>query len=156
MTSEDPVPGFMRLPPPLLFVLGFFAGVGAQRLVPLPAAAPDGLRSAGAVLALLGLLLALSCASMFLAVRTTILPHGHPRRLLRAGPYRFTRNPMYLSLTLVYLGAAAWFAQPWSAVLVILPVALVNGAVIPFEEGRLRGTFGEEYVRYCAEVRRWL
>lgn len=156
MTARNPVPAILRLPPPLLFALVFLIGVGVQRYWPLPAAAPEGLRSAGAVLALLGLLLALSCGAMFLAARTTVIPHGHPRRLLRAGPYRYTRNPMYLSLTLVYLGAAAGFGQPWSALFVVVPLAVVNGWVIPFEERRLRETFGEEYRRYCATVRRWL
>jgi protein-S-isoprenylcysteine O-methyltransferase Ste14 len=154
--TDEPPPALLYVPPPLMFVLAFLAGVGVQAQLPLPAAAPEALRSAGAILALLGLFLALWCAWMFLAARTTVIPHGRPHRLLRAGPYRFTRNPMYLSLVLVYLGAAAWFAQPWSALLVALPVALVNAVVIPFEERRLGYLFGEEYLRYCATVRRWL
>jgi protein-S-isoprenylcysteine O-methyltransferase Ste14 len=63
---------------------------------------------------------------------------------------------MYLSLTVVYVGVALALGRAWPLVLVVLPLASMNCAVIPFEEARLRETFGEDYVDYCRRVRRWI
>lgn len=93
---------------------------------------------------------------MFVLARTTLIPHGQASRLITAGPYRFTRNPMYLSLTLGYLGAAAIFLQVWPLLLLPIPVVTMNTFVIPFEEARLRECFGETFRDYCGRVRRWI
>ena len=158
MNIAVPVPVVMRIPPPLLFVLTFFAGLGLQRFAPLtihssPVAAAAHL--IGIWVVVFGVLLALSSVGMFLVARTTLIPFGAASNLITRGPYRFTRNPMYLSLTLAYLGAASLLVQPWSLLLLPLPVATVNMIVIPFEETRLREIFGDAFLQYCANVRRW-
>ncbi len=63
---------------------------------------------------------------------------------------------MYVALTSIYAGAALVLGQVETLILVALPWALVNWIVIPFEEARLRETFGQTYVDYCRRVRRWL
>lgn len=159
MNMSTPIPPLLRVPPPLLFVATFFGGLGLQHLAPLRIHSAMFLGASHAVglgLAASGLLLALSCLALFLAARTTVIPFGSAARLITDGPYRFTRNPMYVSLVLVYVGAAGIFAQPWSLALLPLPVVIVHTIVIPFEEARLRASFGEAFERYCLGVRRWL
>ena len=97
-----------------------------------------------------------SCLVLFVRARTTFIPSGRPSNLIISGPYRWTRNPVYLALTLGYLGATAIVGSVWCLVLVLLPLLYVEDRVIPFEEARLTEVFGEEYVAYRRRVRRWL
>jgi len=76
--------------------------------------------------------------------------------LITNGHYRFSRNPAYVSLTLLYLGVGILFDNVWILILVI-PVFLVMDLwVVRGEERHLSAKFGEEYLRYKASVRRWL
>ena len=159
MKTSAPVHLIMRIPPPLLFVATFFAGVGLQRLEPLTVHSGNVVQVGHVVgigLLACGVLLALSCVGMLLGARTTIIPFGTASNLVTRGPYRFTRNPMYVSLVLIHIGVAGVLVQVWPLLLLLLPVTLVNGIVIPFEETRLREVFGSAYEQYCARVRRWL
>ena len=88
--------------------------------------------------------------------RTTLDPTGEPARLVVNGAHAWSRNPMYLSLTVVYIGLALALGRAWPLILVPVPWACMNWGVIPFEEGRLTETFGEAYVDYCRRVRRWI
>ena len=87
---------------------------------------------------------------------TTLNPAGQPARLVVNGAHGWSRNPMYLSLTIIYAGLALALGRAWPLVLVILPWASMNWIVIPFEETRLRETFGQDYADYCRRVRRWI
>ena len=111
---------------------------------------------AGIVLLAGGILLALSCMGLFLWTRTTIIPHRTASTLISWGPYRLTRNPMYLSLMLAFLGVAGLLTQVWPLILLPIPVLVMHRVVIPFEEARMRDAFGESFVAYCEQVRRWL
>jgi protein-S-isoprenylcysteine O-methyltransferase Ste14 len=149
----------MRVPPPLLFLLTFIAGTALQHLVPLTIPSVGMVRGScivGVGLAGCGVLLALSSVGIFLAARTTVVPFAAASKLVTWGPYRFTRNPMYVSLVLTYVGVAVMLSWIWPLFLSPLPVFTLHGIVIPFEEKQLRETFGETYDRYCARVRRWL
>lgn len=159
MKASARVHPLMRIPPPMLFVATFFAGVGLQRLAPLTIHSASGVeacRIVGVGLLGCGVLLALSCVGMFVASRTTIIPFGTASKLVTSGPYRLTRNPMYVSLVLVYVGMVGLLVQVWPLLLLPLPVGVINVMVIPFEETRLREVFGGAFERYCADVRRWL
>jgi len=151
---------FLYIPPPLLFVLTFLAGVGLQRLSPIGVSSDRLLRVAHVVgigLIAAGVLLALSSVAIFLLMaRTTLIPHGSASKLVNWGPYRFTRNPMYVSLVTVYLGVAGALGQVWPLVLLALPVALIHRITIPFEEARMRSLFGDEFDQYCSQTRRWI
>ena len=130
-----------------------------QRAIPLPAFAAslvEAGRMIGIGLVSAGVLLALSCVGMFISKRTTIIPFGTASKLVISGAYRFTRNPMYVSMVIIYLGVAGIMGRIWPVVLLPLPVAIVSMIVIPFEEARLREIFGNTYTQYCAKVRRWV
>ena len=159
MNTSVPVPLLMRIPPPVLFALTFLAGIGLQRVIPLTVDSPSlvqGSHVAGVVLAGCGLLILLSCSRIFLKARTTVVPFRAASSLVTYGPYRFTRNPMYVSLVLIYISVAGILAQIWPLLLLPLPALILDRIVIPFEETRLREIFGDAYQQYFAKVRRWI
>jgi protein-S-isoprenylcysteine O-methyltransferase Ste14 len=72
------------------------------------------------------------------------------------GPYRLTRNPMYLGLLLLYIGVACWFGLVWPLLLAPVLVWVMGVSIIDREERYLARKFDDEYRRYKAHVRRWL
>jgi protein-S-isoprenylcysteine O-methyltransferase Ste14 len=143
-------------------VAGFGASLLSHREIPLPIAgteAGDGYgiwRALGWLLVTAGGILALAALAAFRRARTNILPNRPASALVVSGPYRFTRNPMYLSLTLLYLGGM-FLANTWWPVLLLPPVlAALYWAVIRREERYLAAEFGDAYAAYRTRVRRWL
>jgi protein-S-isoprenylcysteine O-methyltransferase Ste14 len=114
-------------------------------------------RPAGIALILAGVALAAWGRLTFLAQRAEIVPGSQTHRaLIAAGPFRFTRNPMYLGLLTIGVGAAL-VAGTWLMWLVpVLLFVLDNFVIVPFEERSMDRTFGDAYRRYRAAVRRWL
>jgi protein-S-isoprenylcysteine O-methyltransferase Ste14 len=76
--------------------------------------------------------------------------------IVRTGPYRYSRNPIYLSFSLLQLGVAFWANSLWLLVTLMLAVALMSFVVIPREEHYLESRFPSDYLPYKASVRRWL
>jgi protein-S-isoprenylcysteine O-methyltransferase Ste14 len=88
--------------------------------------------------------------------RTTRVPGEVSTTLVTWGPYRFTRNPMYVGLSLAYVGEGLILHQLVPLLLLPLTIAYLNQVVIPLEEERLQTVFGPVYDRYRRQVRRWL
>jgi protein-S-isoprenylcysteine O-methyltransferase Ste14 len=103
-----------------------------------------------------GVLLAFSSLGIFRAVRTTTVPFEAPSKLVTWGPYRYTRNPMYIGLALLYVGVSGVEAQIWPLFLLPLLMTYIHRVVIPIEEANLREVFGDTYQQYCAAVHRWV
>ena len=78
------------------------------------------------------------------------------RLLITSGPYRYSRNPAYVSLTVILLGLGLLLNNAWLLLVAIPVVAIMNYGVIHREEAYLERTFGDEYLRYKAGVRRWI
>jgi protein-S-isoprenylcysteine O-methyltransferase Ste14 len=78
------------------------------------------------------------------------------RTLVTSGPYRFTRNPMYLGLVIVTLGIAVWVGAWPMFIAPIAVFATANWIHIPFEEDKMRRQFGATYDGYVRRVRRWV
>jgi protein-S-isoprenylcysteine O-methyltransferase Ste14 len=146
------------MPPPAQYALVFLVGVGLDLVMPWRPTwmAIEDVHWAGAALALAGFILALAAAGRFVVRRTTLNPAGQPAQLVVAGAHAWSRNPMYLSLTIIYLGVALALGRAWPLVLVVLPWASMNWVVIPFEEARLSEAFAQDYADYCQKVRRWI
>ncbi|MFN6506925.1 methyltransferase family protein [Xanthomonas translucens] len=99
------------------------------------------LQLAGGVVAAAGLLLSLLCLARFVQRRTTVLPERDPSSLVVRGPYRYSRNPMSLSLLLSYVGLRVQIGWPWALLLLLpLPLLALQRVLIPFEEARLRAS----------------
>jgi protein-S-isoprenylcysteine O-methyltransferase Ste14 len=157
-TATRNAPILAIIPPPAQFALTFLVGVGLDWLMPWrPAWLAIGIvHWAGLALVVAGCSLAVAAAGRFVLRGTTLQPTGQPARLVVSGAHAWSRNPMYLSLTVIYVGLALALGRAWPLILVVLPWASMNWAVIPFEEARLRETFGQDYVDYCRRVRRWV
>jgi protein-S-isoprenylcysteine O-methyltransferase Ste14 len=155
-----PHPG-VRFPPPLLFAAGFLAGwvveTRVTRLRLVADAAADGpLRWLGVLLLAAGLGLMFWGLVTFRRASTAVLPHRPASRLVIAGPYRFTRNPMYTGLTAAYGGLACLANVAWPLVLLPLVLVALVRLVVRREEAYLAHAFGAEYDAYRQRVRRWL
>ena len=109
------------------------------------------------VLVILGIALAVTAAMLFRREGTEIDPTSAAnRKLVTSGPFRFTRNPMYLGLVIVTLGIAFWVGA-WP--MFLAPVAIfatANWVHIPFEEAKMRRQFGDAFDTYGRRVRRWI
>jgi protein-S-isoprenylcysteine O-methyltransferase Ste14 len=146
----------VSFPPPFLYVGHFLLGILLDRWIPLPALPRTPSRLLATVLLLPGLGLIFWSLWLFLRARTSPLPMRPTTAIVRSGPYRWTRNPMYLGMLLLYLGVALLFDVGWALVLAPVLVVFVGRLVIAKEERYLEASFGDEYQRYKAQVRRWI
>ena len=110
----------------------------------------------GIVFIILAPTLALSALITMKAAGTNVDPGKPALAIVRAGPFRFTRNPMYLALCLLQV-ALGFFLNDWITLLFVVPLALVfHYGVVLREERYLTAKFGEPYLQYKREVRRWI
>lgn len=151
---ENRGPG-VHVPPPLIFVAGFALGWLLGRMWPLGPANPA-VEAIGAIIAGAGLGLAAWAMSTFLLAGTPILPNRPATTLVTHGPYRYSRNPMYSSLTLLYIGLSLATATWWALPLLPLLLYILHRAVIAREERYLTEAFGDAYLEYTRKVRRWM
>ena len=128
----------IHFPPPLLYVAHFLSGMLLDRWIPLPVLPRAPSRLVAAVLLLPGFVLIFWSLWLFLRARTSPLPMRPTTAIVRSGPYRFTRNPMYLGMLLLYLGVAFLFDVTWALVLAPAVVVLVNR--LEWEGGALSGS----------------
>ena len=149
----------VRFPPPLLFVAGLVLGWALGRAGPWLRFAASGSGAyaiVGVGMIVVGVVLALSGILTFRAARTAIIPSHGASRIVTSGPYRFTRNPMYVGLTMAYVGAALLIGTYWPFVLLPMVLALLVRLVILREEAYLISAFHDEYASYSARVSRRL
>ncbi len=146
-----------KIPPPVVaMLLGAAMWAAARNAAALPVNA--GLRIGIArVLAILGIAAAVLGELAFLKARTTTNPMKPERAssLVTGGVYRYTRNPMYLGLSAVLLGWAAYLAVPWAILGPLLFIGFITRFQIIPEERELRSKFGAEYAEYQRRVHRW-
>jgi protein-S-isoprenylcysteine O-methyltransferase Ste14 len=146
----------IHFPPPFLYVGHLLLGLLLDRWLPLPALPRTPSRLIAAAVLLPGFALIFWSLWLFLRARTSPLPMRPTTAIVRSGPYRLTRNPMYLGMLLLYLGVAFLFDITWALVLTPVLVVLVGRLVIGKEERYLEATFGDDYRRYKTQVRRWI
>lgn len=145
----------MKPYPPLLFGGGMLLALIGHLVYPLSLPGAWWLRGLGAVLMVAAGALALSAERQMVRAATPVMPFQDARALVTTGPFRFSRNPIYLSFTIATCGLALLTASWW--VLIVLPLVLIAiTGVIRGEEQRLHRIFGEDYARYRARTRRWL
>ena len=142
--------------PPLLFVSTFLVAFLLRFLLPTPLLPASTALLVGLVPLLAGILLLLLAFRQMIRNKTTINPSGATTTIVGDGLYAYTRNPMYLALTLIYAGGCS-IANAWWGLLLLIPLLmLVQKGIIEREEAYLTRKFGEEYLRYKGRVRRWL
>ena len=148
----------VRFPPPLVYLLAVLAGLAVGYWV---AAAPvpidRNLRiTVGVLIVVAGVALAAWARIGFLRTGQSVIPWTPTPELIFQGPYRFTRNPMYVGMTLLTIGLGVALNNLWIS-LFALPALLVVHliAVLP-EEKYLAEKFGDGYRSYLSRVRRYL
>jgi protein-S-isoprenylcysteine O-methyltransferase Ste14 len=103
-----------------------------------------------------GVLVAAFALSAFRRARAPVNPFARATTLVTRGPFRFSRNPLYLALTVIYLGAAGLLNSLWPVLLLPAVLWFMHWGVIIREERYLERKFGPAYQEYKARVRRWL
>jgi protein-S-isoprenylcysteine O-methyltransferase Ste14 len=154
--SKPDTPG-VRIMPPLLFAGSFLVGVLIQQVLPIPWTRGDvtPVRIAGGVALVFGIVLAAAARNRFVRAGTNVNPMLPVTTLVTHGPFRVTRNPMYLGLSFFTLGLALLINMVWPALLLVPTIAVLQREVIAREERLLEAKFGDEYRAYRKRVRRW-
>jgi protein-S-isoprenylcysteine O-methyltransferase Ste14 len=146
----------VRIPPPLIYIAGFLVGVALEVAYPIEAL-PLAL---ALIAALIGIViwLALDGAAMlhFRRARTSMVPMKPSTALVTSGPYRITRNPMYVGMAVLYAALALAFGVIWALAVLPLVILAVDRLVIAREEPYLERKFSDQYRQYRGRVRRWL
>ena len=155
MSTEAAAPLIVRIPTPLWLIGLILIALAVDWPLQLPAVLQH--RPIGIVLIVIGLAISVWGRLTFRQQRAEIIPSSETHSTLVAtGPYKFTRNPMYLGIVVIALGAAL-VAGTWLMWLVpIIVFALDQSVIIPFEERSMERAYGEAFRSYKARVRRWL
>ena len=155
---ETPQHAGVRFPPPLVYGIGLVVGWVLNRWIAWPiTVGPSRGRLAIAVLfALACFVLFVGAFTVFRRARTTLIPMRPATAFVTSGPYRWTRNPMYVSLVCLYVAVAMFLNTWWALALLPVVVLAIDRLVIVREERYLSAAFPAEYAAYRARVRRWI
>jgi len=143
-------------PPPLIYLGVLAAGLLLDWRYPLAFLPGAFTLPAGALLIASGALCAVAAFAAMRRAGTAVNPYQPTTAVVTDGPYRYTRNPLYLALALFYVGIASFANSLWAMALLPVALAAIHYGVIRREENYLERKFGAEYVRYKNTVRRWL
>ncbi len=146
----------VRVPPPLVFLSYLIGALILNWLIPLREPWTTFSRIVGLAAVLAGFALGATAVLRMLRAHTSPDPHRPTTALITDGPYRFTRNPIYLGFLLDFIGFTLLVGTLWGLLLSPLLIVTVTGAVIRAEEIYLEGRFGEGYKDYKASVRPWV
>ena len=146
----------IRTPPTVIYVTALAIGFGLNYLWPMSPLSDTAKYVIGSVVILVSGLIISIVLRLFRRAGTTFDVGKPASALITEGPYRFSRNPAYTSLTLLYLGIGILLNYGWMLILVALAFLVMDLWVVRSEERHLEAKFGEEFLRYKAAVRRWL
>jgi protein-S-isoprenylcysteine O-methyltransferase Ste14 len=156
MTTTEPldIPGVV-MRPPLLFLGLAVAAIGLDAVWPWPLIPASMQIMGGGVLIVMALSLLGASLARFRRAGTHVETWKPSSALVTSGPYRVTRNPIYIAFLLMFGGLACALDNPWFLVLMPVLAAVLDIGVIRREERYLDAKFGEAYRTYCRNVRRW-
>jgi protein-S-isoprenylcysteine O-methyltransferase Ste14 len=141
--------------PPLLWAGTLAFGFLAQWLWPIHLFHWTPLRWIGGAFAITSAVLAKSGENALRRAGTNIKPTEPTLAIVQDGPFRFSRNPLYLSLTILYVGVSFMFNAAWPMILLLPLLVVAQRGIIYREERYLQAKFGDEYLRYRSRVPRW-
>jgi len=144
------------IPPPLIYIFALLIGIGLNYLWPTSLLPSFWAFAAGAVLIVVSILIMPPVLLRFRRAGTTFDVRKVASTLITDGPYRFSRNPTYVSLTLLYVGLGGIFNNVWILIFVVPLFLVIDLWIVRREETHLEEKFGEAYLRYKLVTRRWL
>jgi protein-S-isoprenylcysteine O-methyltransferase Ste14 len=148
----------VRVPPALWFFVLLLGGWGLDRVVPLPIAFPSFAWQVWPALALFAAaaVFAGTAIRLFAVRQTSLLPFSPPAALLSTGPFRVSRNPLYVALVATLCAFGLLLASWWFLIAAAILALVLDRFVIRPEEAALAEAFGPAYAAYARRVRRWL
>lgn len=156
MSAADSAPSKSRMPPPLPNLIGVILGL----LIGWPAPWPIGtyvyVLPVGLVLLALVVWASINMAREFKRHGTPADPARETTAIIDTGPFKYSRNPAYLSAALLQVTLGFLFNNVWIVLLTLPATVAVHYLVVLREEAYLEHKFGAEYLRYKSRVRRWL
>jgi len=148
----------IHFPPPVIYAVIFLAAVFIQKKISI-----DDHFFKSRMIFVIGILFFLLAVyyiarsmNQFIQTKNTIIPNKPAESLQTTGIYHSTRNPMYLGLVMVYLGLSCLIGNWWNIILLPLLLLIIQEYIIKKEEKYLVRKFGQEYIDYSRQVRRWL
>jgi len=147
-------PGLIR--PPFIYLFAMLVGLALDRIWPLPLPIDSLAKPLGVISIACALVLFMLTRREFRAAGTPVPGNQPATAIVRTGPLRFSRNPIYLAFSLVQLGAAFWAHSLWVLITLVPAIALMRFVVIAREERYLEAKFGADYLAYKSSVRRWV
>jgi protein-S-isoprenylcysteine O-methyltransferase Ste14 len=157
--STGPVPDVANLGlvrPPLVYLASILLGLLLHVVWPLPLVRRAVGAPIGAAVVLIAIGLFIASVRAFRAAGTPVPGNRPTTTIVPTGPYRFSRNPIYLAFSTLQVGLALWVSSLWLLVTLVPALALMSLWVIPREERYLEGRFPSEYLPYKSSVRRWV
>ena len=151
--KAGPNPGLLR--PPIVFLCAILLGIAVNRAWPLHFVSPS-VRLLGPLVTAFAVVLFLLSYREFRAAGTPVRGSERTNTIVRTGPYRFSRNPIYVAFILFVLGLSVWLNNLWLLVTLVPAVGIIAMVVIPREERFLGRNFNDQYSSYKDRVRRWL
>ena len=142
--------------PPLVYGAAFIIGLLLHLVFPLYILPTTLARGIGVICVLVSLPLALATLRVLSRAHTPVDPMKPTTALVTEGPFRYSRNPIYLALTLLYVGVTFLVNALWILLLVVPVLLVIRYGVIAREEAYLTRKFGDPYRQYTTQVRRWL
>ena len=139
----------------LRYLVAILVGVALRYVRPWPIGPVDLVRSIGAVLILASSALVVAAVREFRRAGTSENPSEPTTAIVQSGPYRYSRNPMYVALTILAAGIALVANNLWVGVMLVPALVVMHWGVIFREERYLAAKFGAEYSNYRRKVRRW-
>lgn len=154
-TLEEDHPG-VSFPAPLLLAVAFALGVVTQHfLSAMPVPRPLRIL-VGAPFQIGAMVVNVWTASLFWRFRTSFIPNKASRTLIVGGPFRFSRNPVYIALTVLYIGLSLCTGYLWALPFLLPAMVLIRYYVVAREEQYLERRFGSAYEEYRKRVPRWV
>jgi protein-S-isoprenylcysteine O-methyltransferase Ste14 len=142
---------------PFIIYIGIgLTAVLLQSVLPLPFFPATASKIIGVTMLIINMLIGIPAVLGMLKANTSPNPGKSSTTLIFSGPYRFSRNPMYIGLTLIYTGILSGFQITWGIVFLPLVIWLISVWVIRPEEKYLSAKFGDPYQQYTKTVRRWI
>lgn len=142
--------------PPVFYIIATLIGVGLNYIYPLSFGIDSSIETAAIIIFILGTIVAALGFKMFISNKQNPSVHATVSKVYQSGIYAYSRNPIYLGVSLWMLSGALYFDMLWIMIVMVPLIIVMNKVVIEKEEAYLEQKFGEDYIAYKKKVRRWI